>query len=110
MPLLPCFCFAAGYIRAPGLSSGQLQSSVVAPAAAARADTKTRLRPRISGCWPVQREFIRRMKRRFQERGSEIASAAHTIVMQIAAQFDVISLPAMPTSCRLPAPNALRGC
>jgi hypothetical protein len=37
----------------------------------------------------VQREFIRRMKRRFQERGSEIASAAHTILMQVAAQFDV---------------------
>ena len=36
-----------------------------------------------SGRWPVQREFNRRMKRRFQECGIEIASAAQTILMQI---------------------------
>jgi moderate conductance mechanosensitive channel len=38
-----------------------------------------------SGRWPVQREFNRRMKRRFQECGIEIASAKQTILMQIPA-------------------------
>ena len=38
-----------------------------------------------SGRWPVQREFNRRMKRRFQECGIEIASARQTILMQIPA-------------------------
>jgi len=38
-----------------------------------------------SGRWPVQREFNRRMKRRFQECGVEIASAAQTILMQVPA-------------------------
>lgn len=38
-----------------------------------------------SGRWPVQREFNRRMKRRFQETGIEIASAGQTILMQIPA-------------------------
>ena len=42
-----------------------------------------------SGRWPVQREFNRRMKRRFQECGIEIASAGQTIVMQIPAPADV---------------------
>ncbi len=42
-----------------------------------------------SGRWPVQREFNRRMKRRFQECGIEIASAAQTILMQIPAPADV---------------------
>jgi moderate conductance mechanosensitive channel len=36
-----------------------------------------------SGRWPVQREFNRRMKRRFQECGIEIASSGQTILMQI---------------------------
>ncbi|CAN7627763.1 mechanosensitive ion channel [Bradyrhizobium sp. LjRoot220] len=36
-----------------------------------------------SGRWPVQREFNRRMKRRFQESGIEIASTGQTILMQI---------------------------
>jgi small-conductance mechanosensitive channel len=40
------------------------------------------------GRWPVQREFNRRMKRRFQERGIDIASAAQTILMQISAPAD----------------------
>ncbi|HYI28977.1 MAG TPA: mechanosensitive ion channel domain-containing protein, partial [Bradyrhizobium sp.] len=44
-----------------------------------------------SGRWPVQREFNRRMKRRFQECGIEIASAAQTILMQIPAPVDVAS-------------------
>jgi small-conductance mechanosensitive channel len=44
-----------------------------------------------SGRWPVQREFNRRMKRRFQECGIEIASAGHTILMQIPAPADVAS-------------------
>jgi moderate conductance mechanosensitive channel len=42
-----------------------------------------------SGRWPVQREFNRRMKRRFQECGIEIASAGQTILMQIPAPADV---------------------
>ena len=37
------------------------------------------------GRWPVQREFNRRMKRRFQECGLEIASAGQTILMQVPA-------------------------
>ncbi|MFB9262793.1 mechanosensitive ion channel domain-containing protein [Bradyrhizobium erythrophlei] len=37
------------------------------------------------GRWPVQREFNRRMKRRFQDEGIEIASAGQTILMQIPA-------------------------
>jgi moderate conductance mechanosensitive channel len=36
-----------------------------------------------SGRWPVQREFNRRMKRRFQECGIEIASAGQTILMHV---------------------------
>ena len=36
-----------------------------------------------AGRWPVQREFNRRMKRRFQECGVEIASGSQTILMQI---------------------------
>lgn len=36
-----------------------------------------------SGRWPVQREFNRRMKQRFQEAGIEIASTGQTILMQI---------------------------
>jgi small-conductance mechanosensitive channel len=42
-----------------------------------------------SGRWPVQREFNRRMKRRFQECGVEIASGSQTILMQIPAPADV---------------------
>ncbi|KJC39169.1 small-conductance mechanosensitive channel [Bradyrhizobium sp. LTSP885] len=37
------------------------------------------------GRWPVQREFNRRMKRRFQDNGIEIASAGQTILMQLPA-------------------------
>ncbi|WP_407175851.1 mechanosensitive ion channel domain-containing protein [Bradyrhizobium sp. STM 3562] len=42
-----------------------------------------------SGRWPVQREFNRRMKRRFQECGIEIVPASQTILMQIPAPADV---------------------
>jgi small-conductance mechanosensitive channel len=38
-----------------------------------------------SGRWPVQREFNRRMKRRFQECGIEIAAPGRTVLMQIPA-------------------------
>jgi moderate conductance mechanosensitive channel len=38
-----------------------------------------------SGRWPVQREFNRRMKRRFQEAGIEVAPASQTILLQIPA-------------------------
>ncbi|MBR0697353.1 mechanosensitive ion channel [Bradyrhizobium lablabi] len=47
------------------------------------------------GRWPVQREFNRRMKRRFQENGIEVASASQTILMQIPA-------PAEPDSNTMP--------
>ncbi|WOH82343.1 mechanosensitive ion channel [Bradyrhizobium sp. BEA-2-5] len=36
-----------------------------------------------AGRWPVQREFNRRMKLRFQEEGIEIASMGQTILMQL---------------------------
>ncbi|MBR0717057.1 mechanosensitive ion channel domain-containing protein [Bradyrhizobium liaoningense] len=42
-----------------------------------------------SGRWPVQREFNRRMKQRFQESGIEIASSVQTILMQIAPPSDL---------------------
>jgi small-conductance mechanosensitive channel len=42
-----------------------------------------------SGRWPVQREFNRRMKRRFQECGVEIAPTAQTILMQIPAAAEM---------------------
>jgi len=42
-----------------------------------------------SGRWPVQREFNRRMKRRFQECGIEIASATQTILMQFPVPADI---------------------
>jgi len=48
-----------------------------------------------SGRWPVQREFNRRMKRRFQECGIEIASAGQTVLMQIPAPPDAAA-DAMP--------------
>lgn len=38
-----------------------------------------------SGRWPVQREFNRRMKRRFQDCGIEIASSGQTFLMQLPA-------------------------
>jgi moderate conductance mechanosensitive channel len=44
-----------------------------------------------SGRWPVQREFNRRMKLRFQENEIEIASSAQTILMQIAAPAEMAS-------------------
>ncbi|WP_024517398.1 mechanosensitive ion channel domain-containing protein [Bradyrhizobium sp. Tv2a-2] len=40
------------------------------------------------GRWPVQREFNRRMKRRFQEAGIDMASASQTILMAIPASSD----------------------
>ncbi|UPJ49094.1 mechanosensitive ion channel [Bradyrhizobium sp. 200] len=46
-----------------------------------------------AGRWPVQREFNRRMKRRFQECGVEIAPGAQTILMQIPAPADVAANP-----------------
>jgi moderate conductance mechanosensitive channel len=49
-----------------------------------------------SGRWPVQREFNRRMKRRFQECGIEIASTGQTILMQIPASPADVTPDAMP--------------
>ena len=48
-----------------------------------------------AGRWPVQREFNRRMKRRFQECGVEIAPTAQTILMQVPASAETTS-DAMP--------------
>ncbi|WP_369721836.1 mechanosensitive ion channel domain-containing protein [Bradyrhizobium sp. LLZ17] len=42
-----------------------------------------------TGRWPVQREFNRRMKQRFQQHGIEIASATQTILMHVAPPADV---------------------
>ena len=47
-----------------------------------------------AGRWPVQREFNRRMKRRFQECGVEIASGSQTILMQIPAPAETAASPA----------------
>ncbi|AWM02825.1 mechanosensitive ion channel domain-containing protein [Bradyrhizobium amphicarpaeae] len=41
-----------------------------------------------SGRWPVQREFNRRMKLRFQQNGINVASATQTILMHIAPPAD----------------------
>ena len=41
-----------------------------------------------AGRWPVQREFNRRMKLRFQQHGIEVASPVETILMQIAPSAD----------------------
>ncbi|TYO65344.1 mechanosensitive ion channel [Bradyrhizobium hipponense] len=41
-----------------------------------------------AGRWPVQREFNRRMKLRFQQSGIEVASPVQTILMQIAPPAD----------------------
>jgi small-conductance mechanosensitive channel len=48
-----------------------------------------------AGRWPVQREFNRRMKRRFQECGVQIAAASQTILMQVPAPAE-IAADAMP--------------
>jgi moderate conductance mechanosensitive channel len=42
-----------------------------------------------SGRWPVQREFNRRLKRRFQECGIDIVPSGQTILMQIPAPAEV---------------------
>jgi small-conductance mechanosensitive channel len=49
-----------------------------------------------SGRWPVQREFNRRMKRRFQECGIEIASSGQTILMAIPTAASDADAEAMP--------------
>ena len=41
-----------------------------------------------SGRWPVQREFNRRMKRRFQECGIEMANPGATVLIQVPAPSD----------------------
>jgi small-conductance mechanosensitive channel len=46
------------------------------------------IRCSADGRWPVQREFNRRMKRRFQECGIEIASGSQTILMQMPVAED----------------------
>jgi small-conductance mechanosensitive channel len=46
-----------------------------------------------SGRWPVQREFNRRMKRRFQECGIEIASAGQVMLVHAPAPAELASEP-----------------
>ncbi|MEW6147789.1 MAG: mechanosensitive ion channel domain-containing protein [Bradyrhizobium sp.] len=41
-----------------------------------------------AGRWPVQREFNRRMKLRFQQNGIEVASATQTILMHVVPPMD----------------------
>lgn len=41
-----------------------------------------------AGRWPVQREFNRRMKLRFQQNGIDVASATQTILMHVAPPAD----------------------
>jgi len=52
------------------------------------------IRCTADGRWPVQREFNRRMKRRFQELGIEIANGAQTILMQLPATGEAAAGPA----------------
>lgn len=48
------------------------------------------------GRWPVQREFNRRMKLRFQQEDIEIASSNQTIVLQAPAVAEIEAQPAAP--------------
>src|SRR4030095_8654605 len=57
--------------------------------AASMASIVGQIRCTDAGRWPVQREFNRRMKRRFQECGVEIAPAAQTILMQVPASAEI---------------------
>ena len=41
-----------------------------------------------AGRWPVQREFNRRLKRRFQECGIAIAAAGQMVLMQVVVAGD----------------------
>jgi small-conductance mechanosensitive channel len=56
-----------------------------------------------SGRWPVQREFNRRMKRRFQECGIEIASSGQTLLMQLPAPETDETADAPTPRCRATA-------
>jgi moderate conductance mechanosensitive channel len=49
------------------------------------------IRCTADGRWPVQREFNRRMKRRFQDCGIEIANSSQTILMQAPVADDIDS-------------------
>jgi small-conductance mechanosensitive channel len=52
------------------------------------------IRCTADGRWPVQREFNRRMKRRFQDCGIEIANGSQTILMQVPVADDDDAHPA----------------
>jgi small-conductance mechanosensitive channel len=52
------------------------------------------IRCTADGRWPVQREFNRRMKRRFQDCGIEIANGGQTILMQAPPANDLDNSPA----------------
>ncbi len=51
-----------------------------------------------SGRWPVQREFNRRLKRRFQECGIDIVPSNQTILMQIPAPAEVAPAEVAPNA------------
>jgi small-conductance mechanosensitive channel len=53
------------------------------------------IRCTADGRWPVQREFNRRMKRRFQDCGIEIANGSQTILMQGPIADDIDAKPAL---------------
>jgi len=74
---------------------GQLELWGVDRVDGAMASIVGQIRCTEAGRWPVQREFNRRMKRRFQECGIEIATANQTILMQVPAPADVAA-DAMP--------------
>lgn len=66
-----------------GLIRGDLELWGVDKVDGAMASIVGQIRCTDAGRWPVQREFNRRMKLRFQEHGIEIASPAHTVFLQI---------------------------
>jgi len=74
---------------------GQLELWGVDRVDGAMASIVGQIRCSEAGRWPVQREFNRRMKRRFQECGIDIAAASQTILMQVPAPADVAA-EAMP--------------
>ncbi len=65
------------------LMRGELELWGVDKVDGAMASIVGQIRCTEAGRWPVQREFNRRMKRRFQEEGIEIASSSQTILIQV---------------------------
>ncbi|MDB5655213.1 MAG: small-conductance mechanosensitive channel, partial [Tardiphaga sp.] len=70
------------------LMRGELELWGVDKVDGAMATLAGQIRCTDSGRWPVQREFNRRMKLRFQQEGIEIASPGQTILMQVPVEPD----------------------